>query len=192
MIDDKGRLTEWHKKGERRLVEIIALCTAPQRMQPLFRNAYAMLLLSLCLLFAVKNLISTHAYTASVVTSRKSPVSRGAHLEVWKRQSSWYPTKGHVTLLMEMTPKGGWGCIPRTSAVLESGAIPVVGAVLALATYHLLLILTERRSSSTSPTWRSYQADTREEWARYVRKKEGWLYALQVRHFGSTSSSPAP
>eukprot|EP00977_Amphora_coffeiformis_P027915 scaffold34663_cov205-Amphora_coffeaeformis.AAC.2 len=29
-------------------------------------------------------------------------------------------------------------------------------------------------------TWRQYQADTRENWARHVRETQGWLYAIQT------------
>ena len=32
---------------------------------------------------------------------------------------------------------------------------------------------------SDEVTWRKYQADIRESWARHVRESEGWLYAIQ-------------
>jgi hypothetical protein len=58
--------------------------------------------------------------------------------------------------------------------------ILVLSSLVLLAGYHLVLILQERSSATGSKTWRQYQADTREDWSRYVRRTEGWLYAVQT------------
>lgn len=69
----------------------------------------------------------------------------------------------------------------------------VVSSVLLLAGYHILLrqwenqqssksITSTTNNSTTTPTirtWRQYQGDTREDWSRYVRESESWLYAIQ-------------
>jgi len=43
---------------------------------------------------------------------------------------------------------------------------------------HHNLFVKERLSKEK--TWRAYQAETREDWARHVRNTEGWLYAVQT------------
>jgi uncharacterized membrane protein len=59
---------------------------------------------------------------------------------------------------------------PVNMAVVALG-----GGILCL--YHLRLYWKE---STGQNTWRSAQADTREEWAKFVRDSEGWLYAIQT------------
>ena len=54
----------------------------------------------------------------------------------------------------------------------------VVSSVLILAGYHVNLLVKERKSKEK--TWRAYQAEAREDWARHVRNTEGWLYAVQT------------
>jgi len=54
----------------------------------------------------------------------------------------------------------------------------VIASVLILAGYHVNLAVKER--SSKEKTWRAYQAEAREDWARHVRHTEGWLYAVQT------------
>jgi len=61
---------------------------------------------------------------------------------------------------------------PRVQVVL------VIASVLILAGYHVNLAVKER--SSKEKTWRAYQAEAREDWARHVRHTEGWLYAVQT------------
>ncbi|KAL7535860.1 hypothetical protein ACHAWF_005296, partial [Thalassiosira exigua] len=60
---------------------------------------------------------------------------------------------------------------PASNAALISSSISI------LSGYHIRLLWKE--SKSGVKTWRQYQADTREEWARHVRETEGWLYAIQ-------------
>lgn len=78
-----------------------------------------------------------------------------------------------------VTAAGSW--IQRTLTRVD-GSIPpsasVAAAVLTISLYHINLIRSER--NDTVKTWRVFQADTRENWARYVRKTEGWLYAVQT------------
>ena len=56
--------------------------------------------------------------------------------------------------------------------------ILTISSVLIIASYHINLIIKER--TSRVKTWRAYQAETREDWARHVRNTEGWLYAVQT------------
>ena len=46
-----------------------------------------------------------------------------------------------------------------------------------LLAYHIRLYWKEKQGERT---WRSSQADTRERWSQFVRKTEGWLYAIQT------------
>jgi len=62
------------------------------------------------------------------------------------------------------------------SGVVDFAA--VIFGCLTLAVYHLLLYRVETQGNKR--TWRSSQADNREEWSRFVRKTEGWLYAVQT------------
>jgi len=43
--------------------------------------------------------------------------------------------------------------------------------------YHINLYYKEKNSDKT--TWRQYQAQIRQDWAKHVRDTEGWLYAIQ-------------
>jgi len=54
----------------------------------------------------------------------------------------------------------------------------VIFGCLILAVYHLQLYRLE--SQGEKRTWRSTQADNREKWSSFVRKTEGWLYAVQT------------
>ena len=53
----------------------------------------------------------------------------------------------------------------------------VFGGVFFLLSYHLKLHYKEKQGKRT---WRSSQADTREQWSQYVRQNEQWLYAIQT------------
>jgi len=66
---------------------------------------------------------------------------------------------------------------PFYSSISADTILPIF-SVLILYIYHLRLF--KKESSGTSKTWRQYQADVREGWARYVRQTEGWLYAIQT------------
>lgn len=52
----------------------------------------------------------------------------------------------------------------------------VSASVTMLIGYHANLY---KKEMSDQVTWRKYQADIRESWARHVRESEGWLYAIQ-------------
>ena len=67
------------------------------------------------------------------------------------------------------------GCV-RSRCSIDAAA--VVASVLLLIAYHVQLLRGEK--TGERPTWRSVQADTREQWSRYVRHTENWLYAVQV------------
>lgn len=78
--------------------------------------------------------------------------------------------------------------VPDLGMIVNSSVSPQVNAVLVsssiaiLAAYHINLFRKEFQSGSSSgncKTWRQYQADTREDWAKHVRDTEGWLYAIQ-------------
>lgn len=60
---------------------------------------------------------------------------------------------------------------PSVNIALISSSIAI------LSGYHIDLFRAEKNSNTK--TWRQYQADTREDWARHVRETEGWLYAIQ-------------
>ncbi|GFH48454.1 hypothetical protein CTEN210_04930 [Chaetoceros tenuissimus] len=71
----------------------------------------------------------------------------------------------------------------------------VACSILILAGYHAKLFAKEKAIETKSSgfqskkvkTWRQYQADTREDWARHVRNTEGWLYAIQTLRNAITS-----
>ena len=66
--------------------------------------------------------------------------------------------------------------IPTQNTVL------VVSSIAILVCYHLNLLWKELSNSHSKPkpkTWRQYQADAREDWSKFVRETEGWLYAIQ-------------
>jgi uncharacterized membrane protein len=79
------------------------------------------------------------------------------------------------------------------SPLLES--LFVACSILILAGYHAKLFAKEKAVETKSSgfqskkvkTWRQYQADTREDWARHVRNTEGWLYAIQTLRNAITS-----
>lgn len=60
----------------------------------------------------------------------------------------------------------------------------VTSSIAILLGYHFNLTRKEFKNDNSTirnstKTWRQYQADTREDWAKYVRDTEGWLYAIQ-------------
>jgi hypothetical protein len=69
--------------------------------------------------------------------------------------------------------------ISTTSVSPQMQTILVLSSVFVLSGYHIHLFRKEFKSKNTK-TWRQYQADTRENWARHVRETEGWLYAIQT------------
>ena len=62
-----------------------------------------------------------------------------------------------------------------TKASLDIIGVTTGFAILVL--YHARLYHKERQGSRT---WRSAQADTRAQWAQFVRETQGWLYAIQT------------
>ncbi len=84
------------------------------------------------------------------------------------------------TTCLHATPMAS--AITNTNVPPKLNAILVISSIAILVGYHLNLFRKEfksENSSGASKTWRQYQADTREDWARYVRETEGWLYAIQ-------------
>jgi len=70
----------------------------------------------------------------------------------------------------------------------------ILSSILILSAYHVNLMRKEFRNendisnkATVVKTWRQYQADTREDWARHVRNTEGWLYAIQTLRNAITS-----
>lgn len=78
-----------------------------------------------------------------------------------------------ITLQASLSPAVDIGLISTSVAILSG--------------YHLSLFCKER--SSDTKTWRQYQADTRENWARHVRDTEGWLYGIQSLRNAMTAQS---
>ena len=60
---------------------------------------------------------------------------------------------------------------PTVNVALISSSISI------LMGYHINLYYKEKNSDKT--TWRQYQAQIRQDWAKHVRDTEGWLYAIQ-------------
>lgn len=64
----------------------------------------------------------------------------------------------------------------------HQNVILIASSITILVGYHLNLLRKEMRNDHSREypkTWRQYQADTREDWAKHVRETEGWLYAIQ-------------
>lgn len=61
---------------------------------------------------------------------------------------------------------------PAVDVALISSSIAI------LTGYHMNLL--QKELNSDNKTWRQYQSDTREDWARHVRETQGWLYAIQT------------
>eukprot|EP00985_Skeletonema_marinoi_P020751 scaffold12412_cov145-Skeletonema_marinoi.AAC.2 len=57
--------------------------------------------------------------------------------------------------------------------------------------YHIRLSLEEKNNQEQGScvTWRQYQADAREQWARHVKDTDGWLYAIQTLRNAMTAQS---
>mmetsp|Transcript_28686 Transcript_28686/g.60849 ORF Transcript_28686/g.60849 Transcript_28686/m.60849 type:complete len:275 (-) Transcript_28686:196-1020(-) len=60
---------------------------------------------------------------------------------------------------------------PAVNVALISSSVAI------LSGYHVNLL--QKELNEDTKTWRQYQADIREDWARHVRETEGWLYAIQ-------------
>ena len=74
--------------------------------------------------------------------------------------------------------------VSSSEVLLRRGSVLV--SVLLLAGYHVRLW---RREHQGVATWRSTQARTREEWAKFVRNKEQWLYAIQTLRNAITANT---
>lgn len=70
---------------------------------------------------------------------------------------------------------------PAVNIALISSSVAI------LSGYHIRLI--QKEIKSDIKTWRQYQADTREDWARHVRETEGWLYGIQSLRNAMTAQS---
>eukprot|EP00970_Alexandrium_tamarense_P019798 scaffold14483_cov207-Alexandrium_tamarense.AAC.2 len=114
----------------------------------------------------------------SVTSSVAAPCS-SSYYEVFNKstnmrpplQASAYSVSEPLAIFASQT------VTPNVNIALISLSITI------LLGYHINLLWKEFKSnssgSSCSKTWRQYQADTREDWARHVRETEGWLYAIQ-------------
>lgn len=71
-------------------------------------------------------------------------------------------------------------------AAVPTKLLPVGAGIFALARYHTDL---GRREDAGAVTWRVSQAGTREEWSKYVRETEGWLYAVQTLRNAITTNT---
>lgn len=86
-------------------------------------------------------------------------------------------THRRVAVLSPQQPAARRYCTQLLDLSAGANIALVSSAVAVLSGYHINLFQLERKSDTR--TWRQYQADTREEWARHVRETEGWLYAIQ-------------
>jgi uncharacterized membrane protein len=80
--------------------------------------------------------------------------------------------------------------IPTMTAMVASTEFlrgcTVFAAISILTGYHVKLLQSEKAGT---PTWRSAQAATREQWSRYVREKELYLYAVQTLRNAITANT---
>jgi hypothetical protein len=102
---------------------------------------------------------STSAFVPSTIDRRRRPQLKESIA------SSFVPSRLSTTKsqLQALPPKVNIALIASSIAILSG--------------YHIHLSHTERNSDTK--TWRQYQSDTREDWARHVKETEGWLYAIQ-------------
>jgi len=114
---------------------------------------------------------STSASASTSVSNINHPLVSENHSRLHTRlQASVVPDLGMIANSVSSVS-------PKVNAVLVSTSVAI------LAGYHINLFSKEFKSESNSgdcKTWRQYQADTREDWAKYVRDTEGWLYAIQT------------
>ena len=114
------------------------------------------------------------------------PSSKASIKQPWRNQH--VPTKGTSTsvlsppaqpLAASSSPQSLEAVSSITAAVPPKlQAVLVISSILILSGYHVNLSIKERKSKEK--TWRAYQAETREDWARHVHNTEGWLYAVQT------------
>jgi len=118
--------------------------------------------------------IVTKSFSSHSFNPRPRPQTHTSHL-----QASTSNLAAITATTSSVTPQA------QTALILSS--------ILILSAYHLNLMRKEFQSDnevsskSTVKTWRQYQADTREDWARHVRMTEGWLYAIQTMRNAITS-----
>lgn len=74
--------------------------------------------------------------------------------------------------------------IPPAGQIIQGSMI--VASVAMLTGYHILLFRAEKLGK---PSWRSSQAQIRQEWAAHVRSTEGWLYAVQTLRNAITANT---
>ena len=74
--------------------------------------------------------------------------------------------------------------LPATSEITR-GAMILISVVI-LAGYHIRLFRAEKAGK---PSWRTSQAQTRQDWSAFVRKSEGWLYAVQTLRNAITANT---
>lgn len=146
----------------------------------------------LCLILTLAFLSSYDAFTSPLMPRQKLP----------KNPSE--TTGGKAQKIMKLAPANGLvsrydtrrqrtGFLNAMPDAFSNQAVPmkiqfvlVLSSIFLLAAYHVNLIIKEKSSTTT---WRQYQANTREEWARHVRETEGWLYAVQTLRNAITAQS---
>ena len=95
-----------------------------------------------------------------------------------KRQQNYSALQAHYNPLLLAKSTLSSLQISGQNIVLVTSSIAI------LLGYHFNLARKESNNHnsgtrSTTKTWRQYQADAREDWAKHVKDTEGWLYAIQ-------------
>lgn len=112
----------------------------------------------------------TESDVACFVPSSKASIL----VQPWRNQL--VPSKGTSTSVLSAPAQSVSSITAAVPPKLQ--AVLVISSVMILTFYHINLFVKERLSKEK--TWRAYQAETREDWARHVRNTEGWLYAVQT------------
>ena len=136
---------------------------------------------------SLHTLLFAFLFTASGVAAF-IPLSKTSIKQPWQNQhvptkrtstSVLSPPAQSLTMAASSSPQSLEAVSSITAAVPPKlQAVLVISSILILSGYHINLSIKERKSKEK--TWRAYQAETREDWARHVRNTEGWLYAVQT------------
>jgi uncharacterized membrane protein len=96
--------------------------------------------------------------------------------------------------------------MPAAAAVgaTSTSIVPVLGGFAILSAYHVLLYRSEQQkvvhsgsnsnttiatSTSSSSSWRTSQAQIRQDWSKFVRDTDAWLYAVQTLRNAITANT---
>jgi hypothetical protein len=122
--------------------------------------------------------------------SAKQPCCQQNHHFHHRRYVNHHENKSQEGFKRIISMRGGTISIPTMPAVVVSTGLlrgcTVFTAIAILSGYHIDLHLRERAGT---PTWRSTQASTREQWSRYVRENQLWLYAIQTLRNAITANT---